>query len=191
MSTEVANEKLNSELLEIENEIRKLKEKRTNLRRAMPKEEIQDYTFKNLSGEVKLSDLFADKEVLVVIHNMGKGCAYCTLWGDGFNGIIDHLENKFSFIVESKNTPEEQQKFASERNWKLKMYSSRDTSFKQDLGFADGNNNIPGLSVFTKNKDGKIYRNSSTVFGPGDDFCSMWYFLDLLPEEISGWSPKF
>ena len=69
------------------------------------------------------------------------------------------------------------------------MVSSKDTSFKQDLGFAKDKSVLPGVSVFIKNED-KIYRVSNTYFGPGDEFCIIWNMLDLLPKEISNWSPK-
>jgi hypothetical protein len=28
-------------------------------------------------------------------------------------------------------------------------------------------------------------------FGPGDDFCAVWHFFDLLPEGVDGWEPRF
>ena len=58
----------------------------------------------SLSGRVVLPKMLekhkllgksAGKDDLVVIHNMGASCAYCTLWGDGFNGVYEHLANKF------------------------------------------------------------------------------------------------
>ena len=36
----------------------------------------------------KLSQLFAGRRDLLVIHSMGKGCNSCTMWADGFNGLI-------------------------------------------------------------------------------------------------------
>jgi len=49
--------------------------------------EIRNYQFETLNGKTDLSSLFADKKLLLVIHNMGQACRYCTLWADGFNGI--------------------------------------------------------------------------------------------------------
>ena len=33
---------------------------------------------------------------LLMIHNMGEACRYCTLWADGFNGFLPHLEDALS-----------------------------------------------------------------------------------------------
>ena len=46
------------------------------------------------------------------------------------------------------------------------------------------------MSTF-KRKGGKIVRVSDTAMGPGDDFCSVWHFFDLLPDGANGWQPKF
>src|SRR6516162_6332847 len=37
---------------------------------------------------------FWRQEYLFVIHNMGAGCRNCTLWADGFNGMLRHIENR-------------------------------------------------------------------------------------------------
>jgi predicted dithiol-disulfide oxidoreductase (DUF899 family) len=49
---------------------------------------------------------------------------------------------------------------------------------------------LPGISVFKR--DGKrIVRVSDARFEPGDDFCTLWHILDLVPEGVADWSPKF
>ena len=50
------------------------------LRMANEGEEVPDYEFTNLHGDIKLSEMFGDKSGLFVIHNMGQGCRYCTIW---------------------------------------------------------------------------------------------------------------
>ncbi|HEY1431622.1 MAG TPA: hypothetical protein VGF39_08355 [Stellaceae bacterium] len=37
----------------------------------------------------------------------------------------------------------------------------------------------------------EIYRVSDTGFGPGDDFCAIWSFFDLLPEGADDWQPQY
>ena len=37
----------------------------------------------------------------------------------------------------------------------------------------------------------RIVRVSDASFRPGDDFCTMWHFLDLFPGGYGGWMPKF
>jgi hypothetical protein len=36
-----------------------------------------------------------------------------------------------------------------------------------------------------------IVRMSDASFSPGDDFCSVWHFFDLIPEGAAGWQPKY
>ena len=31
---------------------------------------------------------------------------------------------------------------------------------------------------------------SDATWSPGDDFCTVWHFFDLLPEGPAGWWPK-
>jgi len=38
---------------------------------------------------------------------------------------------------------------------------------------------------------GGIVRVSDASFSPGDDFCSVWHFFDLIPEGAAGWQPKY
>src|SRR5262249_60427720 len=74
-------------------------------------QEVMDYTFATRDGPVRLSQLFGDKASLFVIHNMGASCPYCTLWADGFNGVLPHIENRAAFVVASPDDPQAQEKF--------------------------------------------------------------------------------
>src|SRR5690349_10614506 len=98
-------------------------EKLFQLHKARPPEVVKDYTFASASGPVKLSELFGEKNELILIHNMGKSCAYCTLWADGFNGFTAHLENRAGFVLVNNDTVEEQTAFANARGWKFKVVS--------------------------------------------------------------------
>jgi predicted dithiol-disulfide oxidoreductase (DUF899 family) len=114
------------------------------------------------------------------------------MWADGFVGMLPHLNDRAAFVVTSPDDPAEQKAFAQSRGWTFPMYSVAGTSLVSDLGFDDPEQGLmPGVSVLTKETDGKIYRVSRAEFGPGDDFCPVWHFLELLPEGIDGWEPKF
>ncbi len=191
MQVEIA--KLQEELEKAEENLVKAKERLAELRRRQPRQEITDYTFKGWDeNQVSLSSFFGDKKDLILIHNMGTGCAYCTMWADGFNGILPHLENRAAVAVISPNDPETQKKFAASRGWKFQMYSSQGTSFNKDMGFENDKGGAqPGVSVFRKGKDGKILRVSYAGFGPGDDFCTVWHLFGLLSDGPAGWEPKF
>ena len=39
---------------------------------------------------------------------------------------------------------------------------------------------LPGVSTLRKNDDGSIERIGVSMFGPGDNFCSVWHFFGLL-----------
>jgi predicted dithiol-disulfide oxidoreductase (DUF899 family) len=181
-----------NEINSLEKKILESKQRLAELRRNQPPEEVADYLLTESKGDIaKLSDLFGAHNELILIHNMGKTCPYCTMWADGFNGLREHLENRAGFAVVSPDNPETQREFASGRGWKFKMYSAMGTSFIKDLGFEDEKGDYwPGVSTFAK-KDGKIYRIAKDFFGPHDNYCSAWHFFDLLPEGVSGWQPKF
>lgn len=172
----------------VQAEIKKLNE----LHHRRKPEEVQDYTFRNSNGEVKLSSLFKDKDELILIHNMGKQCPYCTLWADGFNGYYNQLVSRAPFVVVSNDSAEQQNEFASSRNWKFPMVSARETSFAKDMGFYSEEEKMvwPGVSMFKKDSSGKIYRTTKAGFGPGDLFSSIWHLFELLPKGVNEWHPK-
>jgi predicted dithiol-disulfide oxidoreductase (DUF899 family) len=153
-------------------------------------EEVTDYVFATSEGPVRLSELFGSKDDLIVIHNMGRSCPYCTLWADGYNGVYDHLADRAAFVVTSPDTPADQSEFAKSRHWRFPMVSHRDTTFASDMGYRSSQGWRPGVSVF-KRHDGRVLRVADTHFGPGDDFCSVWHFLDMIPEGANGWRPRY
>ncbi|KXK54893.1 MAG: AhpC/TSA family protein [Chlorobi bacterium OLB5] len=127
--------------------------------------------------------MFGENEYLIVVHNMGKACSYCTLWADGFSGVSYYIEKKAAFVLVSPDTPEVQKEFAESRGWKFKMYSGAGSSFISDMGYyteADGY--WPGCSVFQKKSDDSIRRVAKDYFGPGDFYSAPWHFFDLIPE---------
>jgi len=153
-------------------------------------QEVRDYEFAGPDGPVTLGELFGEKDTLIVIHNMGAGCVYCTMWADGFNGIRKHLEDRAGFVVSSPDSPEAQRKFAASRGWGFRMVSHAGTSFAADMGYHTEDGFRPGISVFRRD-GGRIVRLSDTSLGPWDDFCSVWHFFALLPEGVAGWQPKY
>jgi len=156
-------------------------------------DDVPDYAFKDRGGNsVRLSELFGDHEQMVLVHNMGFSCSYCTLWADGFNGIWRHLEsgaygNKARFVLVSEDSPEKQAEGSEKRGWTFDMYTAAGTDFSADMGYKterDGKHYLqPGASIFHKDADGKIRRHARTYFGPGDMYCSLFHFFSLLPQQ--------
>lgn len=152
---------------------------------------VEDYVFSTLDGPRKLSELFGDKDDLILIHNMGRKCSYCTLWADGFNGVYPHLADRAAFVVSSPDSPQVQQEFAKSRGWRFPMVSHEGTSFAADMGYRTQNGGwMPGVSVFRRDK-GRILRVADSGFSPFDDFCALWHLFGLLPNGPAHWTPKF
>jgi predicted dithiol-disulfide oxidoreductase (DUF899 family) len=171
-------------------DIAALRKKMRALQNEAEPEEVENYRFARGDGPVRLSDLFGGKEHLFVIHIMGKTCPACTMWADGFNGVLPHLENRAAFVVSSPDDPETQRAFAASHGWRFRVVSHQGTSFAADMGYRGEQGWLPGVSVFRRDGE-RIYRISDTSFSPGDDFCTVYHLFDLLPEGAAGWQPKF
>ncbi|MFH2048528.1 MAG: DUF899 family protein [bacterium] len=191
--TQANVDNLKKQAEELEKQILKDKKRLTELRKQIPDEEVRDYTFKSVDGTTtNLSELFGEKTDLIVIHNMGEKCPYCTLWADGFNGVVHHLENRASFVVISPDEPQVQKEFAASRGWRFKMLSGHENSFAKDMGYNPKEGDYwPGVSAFYKTENGKIYRSGTAILGPGDDFCNVWHLFDLLKDGVNKWNPKY
>ena len=178
-------------LREVRGRIAELRDELREVQAKIEPAEVQDYKLTTAEGKpILLSELFGGRDHLFVVHNMGRSCPYCTMWADGFNGVIDHLENRAAFVVSTPDSPETQRKFADSRGWRFRMVSHEGTSFAGDMGYRRDDRWWPGVSVFQRDGD-QIVRVSDTEFGPRDDFCSVWHLLELLPEGTEGWQPKF
>ena len=86
-------------IAELQQQIFELTGELGTLLKQSPRTEVPNYSFASGEGEVSLLELFADKDTLLAIHNMGQGCRYCTVWADGFNGFLPHLESALSVAL--------------------------------------------------------------------------------------------
>lgn len=168
----------------------KLRDEMRAIQAELEPEEVADYAFATPAGKVRLSELFGDQPDLIVIHNMGRSCPYCTLWADGYNGVYDHLADRAAFVVSSPDAPDEQRRFAESRGWRFPMVSHAGTTFAEDMGYRSEHGWLPGISVFGKTDRGVI-RVSDTGCRPGDDFCAVWHLFDLMPGGAGDWRPRF
>lgn len=160
------------------------------LRKVAVSTEVPNYSFATLAGPSSLLELFADKQKLLVIHNMGQSCRYCTLWGDGFNGLVDHLESVMSVVLVSKDAPQLQREFANSRGWRFRLASHAGGKYIEEQTVMDGSTNMPGAVVYERDGE-KIMRRSSSVFGPGDLYSPMWNLLGLAGMTEADWTPQF
>ncbi len=177
-------------ITELEQQILELTGKLNELRKKAAPQPVPDYRFETLSGEVSLLDLFAGKEQLLAIHNMGHGCRYCTLWADGFNGLLAHLETAMSVVLLSRDPPQLQRDFASSRNWRFRLASHGGDRYISEQTVMEGMDNMPGAVVYERSDD-QVFRKNSAVFGPGDLYCSFWPLLALAGMDLSQWTPQY
>ncbi len=188
LTTKEEQEKLYKEVGEIDKEIENLRKKRIELNARAGAMKIQNYSLKDRDGnDVKLYDLFGEDKYLIAIHNMGRGCDYCTMWADGMKDTYREIEKKAKFILVSPDMPEVHKAFAEARGWNFNSYSSFGSEFTYDLGYEirkEGKKFYwPGVSVLEMLDDGTVVRVGKDYFGPGDFYCNIWHFLDLLPSE--------
>ena len=179
-----------NDIRDIEMQIRQLMEKLALLQQTNRGDEVKNYSFPTLEGETNLLELFGENDKLLVIHNMGQGCRYCTLWADGFNGFLPHLESTISVVLVSKDAPKLQRKFANSRGWRFRLASHGGGDYIQEQSIMKDSNNMPGAVVYERDGD-KIYRKNDCVFGPGDIYCSMWSLLGLAGLNETNWTPQF
>jgi predicted dithiol-disulfide oxidoreductase (DUF899 family) len=174
----------------LEEQIGELTKQLAKLRKEAAPVEVPDYTLQTLTGPVTLSALFAGKDILFAIHNMGQGCRYCTLWADGLNGFLPHLEDRFSVVLLSKDAPELQQRFAHSRGWRYRMASHGGGAYAVEQTVTPGEPDMPGIVCYQR-EGSKILRKNSAVFGPGDEFCAIWPILGLAGLGEDDWTPQY
>lgn len=189
-------------LLQIDNEIDRLlaeieatKLRLVEARKKRPKEPVEDYVLKDGdSRDVRLSELFGAKDDLIVVHNMGANCIYCTVWADGITGLLPHLSDRAALVVCSPDAPEVQRRFAAKRGWNFTMVSSIESPFPQEMGFWGEGPDAgpwPGVSTFHREPDGSIHRIAKIFLGSADGQSAMWPVLELLENGVDAWEPKF
>lgn len=186
----MSHAELTTEIADLEKQIFDLTSRLNELRRTNREGEVPNYTFDTLAGETTLLELFGDKDRLLVIHNMGQGCRYCTLWADGFNGVVSHIESAMALVLVSKDSPEVQRRFANSRDWRFRMASHGNGPYNDEQLLMKNMPGMPGAVVYER--EGRtIYRKNACVFGPGDIYCSMWNLLGLAGMGEDEWTPQY
>ena len=206
--------KRREELRQAEVDLMHQREKVASLRRQLPDgASVQDYEF--LEGPrslddgdepvttVRLSELFsAPDRALVVQHVMyGKAkttpCTMCTMWVDGLNAVVAHIEQNADYVVASAADPTALRAHARARGWSnVRLLSCGDNTFQYDFAAEDeeGNQNST-ISVFTLDPDGSprhFYsvhpQMADDIMERGVDLLSpVWNLLDLTPHGRGDW----
>ncbi len=195
-------------LLAEEIELRRHIEEVANLRRALPAGGAvsQDYTFDGAQGVVRLSQLFGDKNTLVVYSMMfgpqrERACPMCTAMLTSWDGTARNLRERVALAVTARSPIERLLSFKRERSWQnLQMFSDTKGDYTRAYVSAD-DGDVPGLTIFTR-ADG-IVRHfwsgemSGEMADPGQDprgapdLDPLWTVLDLTPDgRGAAWYPQ-
>jgi predicted dithiol-disulfide oxidoreductase (DUF899 family) len=177
-------------------------------RRALPWTRVeQDYAFDTPEGRATLGDLFAGRGQLAVYHFMfgpewKQGCHRCSFWADNFDGVDVHLAHRdTTFLAVSNTALGKIEAYRRRMGWRFRWVSSLGSDFNRDFhvsfaraelaaGDAEYNyarrsppfDEMPGLSVFARLKDGGVAHAYST-YGRGIDvFNGAYQILDLTPK---------
>ncbi len=167
----------------------------------------EPYAFETPGGTKSLAELFADKNQLIVQHFMmgegwEQGCPSCSFWADGFDGTTAHLAERDAAFVCVSNAPLAQiNAYKKRMGWRFDWFSSHGSTFNFDYqasftpeemkkgamyyNFRQTSfpaSEAPGVSIFAKDADGKVYHTYSTYARGLDNLNVAYQLLDLLPK---------
>ena len=173
-----------NELLEAEDELRRLNEEVAAKRRALPAGGlvVEDYIFESAAdgSEVRFSEFFAPgRDTLVIYHMMfprwsedpragapgGKTaelplveqpCPSCSSVVDGLEGTAFHLAERTNLVVIAKTSADRLGTYAKERGWRnVRLLSSRNNTFNRDYHAETPDGvQLAVLHVFSRDQDG-------------------------------------
>ncbi|WP_174800631.1 DUF899 family protein [Martelella limonii] len=195
-------------LLAQEIELRRKMEATAALRRALPPggEVPQDYDFVGPEGPVKLSELFGDKDTLIIYSFMyGPGskrpCPMCTSMVGSWEGKFEDIRQRVAIAVVARSPIERLEAWKQERGWRqMPFYSDVSGDFTRAY-VSPEEEDIPGYTVFER-KDGVIRHFWSeemdpNMTDPGQDgrgalqMDPLWLLLDSTREgRGTDWYPS-
>jgi predicted dithiol-disulfide oxidoreductase (DUF899 family) len=195
-------------LLSAEIELRRHIEHVAALRRTLPPggEISEDYAFQSSNGVVRLSQLFGDKDTLVIYSMMfgpqrEKPCPMCTAMLTSWDGTARNLRERVALAVTARSPIERLLDFKKERGWQnLEIYSDIKGDYTRSYISAD-DGDVPGLSVFTRGDGTVRHFWSGEMSGEmadhgqdprgAPDLDPLWTILDLTPAgRGAAWYPK-
>jgi predicted dithiol-disulfide oxidoreductase (DUF899 family) len=194
-------------LLAKEKEYTRLRDKISAERRSLPWRKIDKlYVFQGPGGPTALSDLFQNRSQLIVQHFMfgpgwKEGCPGCSFGADHVEGAFLHLEHHdVSFAAVSRTSLENIEAFKKRMGWHFNWVSSLDSDFnfdfnvsftKEELAKGDVFYNygmqksqeeeLPGMSVFHKDREGGIFHTYSTYARGTEEMATAFMYLDITP----------
>lgn len=195
-------------LLTEEIELRRHIERVAAMRRSLPLggKLPEDYLFEGEHGPVRFSELFGNRQTLVIYSMMfgperQRACPMCTAMLTSWDGAARNLRERIALAVTARSPIERFLDFKKDRGWRnLPLYSDIQGNYTRTYVNAE-DGDVPALNVFTR-RDGSIYHfwageMSNEMADPGEDGRGapdpdpLWGILDLTPEgRGQDWYPK-
>jgi predicted dithiol-disulfide oxidoreductase (DUF899 family) len=205
------------QLLLKEKEITRLTDEINEERCKLPWVKIhKPYMFDGPAGKQTLAELFDGRSQLIVKHFMfgpgwKEGCVGCSFGSDHIDGANLHLSHHDVSLVAVSRAPfEEIEAFKKRMGWQFKWVSSFNSDFNFDFNVSFKKEDLekgkvfynykmrhlqseemPGLSVFYKDKDETVYHTYSS-FARGDEkMATAYMYLDITPKGRNETGPNF
>lgn len=197
-------------LLAREKEITRAMDRLHEQRRALPWVKVdKTYMFDTVEGRKSLGDLFGRNSQLIVYHFMfgpdaEVGCIGCSFLSDHIDAANQHLKHHdVSVVVVSRGPLAKLQAYRRRMGWQFDWVSSQGSDFNYDYHVSftpaqlagdglfynfetipreQGNDELPGTSVFCRNEAGEIFHTYSSYGRGGDILIGTHNFLDLTPK---------
>jgi predicted dithiol-disulfide oxidoreductase (DUF899 family) len=174
------------------------------LRRTLPPGPVlPDYTFIENGNRVRLSELFdSGKPYLILYHLMywtddDEFCPMCSMWLDGFNGIVPHVTQRANFVIASRAPFDKLRAWGARREWnRLRLLADDGSSFARAIDAEDAEGR-PDSTVVVVAKEGDRLRHVYTAHPMLEDrergidlLSPVWHLFDLMPSGRDDWYPS-
>jgi predicted dithiol-disulfide oxidoreductase (DUF899 family) len=195
------------QLLGKEKEFTRQRDQLSAERRELPWVKVEkEYVFDAPGGKETLADLFDGRSQLMVYHFMfgpgwEQGCPSCSFVSDHIDGANWHLPQRDVTLLAVSRAPLAQiEAFKQRMGWRFKWVSSYGSDFNYDFhvsftkdqlaagkveynyDLVEGNDELPGLSVFYKDPSGAIFHTYSAYARGLDMLVGAYNYLDLAPK---------
>ena len=190
-----------------EKELTRLRDELSAERRALPWTRVEKtYAFEGPDGRQTLAELFDGRSQLIVYHFMlgpgwEQGCPSCSFVSDHIDGALVHLAHRDVTLVAVSRAPlPEIEAFKKRMGWRFPWFSSFGSNFNADFhvsftkeqlaagnvdynyGLVEGEDELPGLSVFYQDADGAVFHTYSAYARGLDMLVGTYNWLDLVPK---------
>jgi predicted dithiol-disulfide oxidoreductase (DUF899 family) len=190
-----------------EKEFTRLRDELSAERRALPWTRVEKtYAFEGPDGRQTLAELFDGRSQLIVYHFMlgpgwEQGCPSCSFVADHFDGALVHLAHRDVTLAAVSRAPlPEIEAFKERMGWRFPWFSSFGSDFNADFHVSftkeqlaagkvdynyrlvEGEDELPGLSVFYQDGDGAVFHTYSAYARGLDMLVGTYNWLDLAPK---------